>query len=162
MRPDRRGVALGRRTHVEAPGLGFIMFENLSATAVLPAKDIDRARRWWHDVLGRDPVYSDEASGSLFFDVGGTLVLVYATSFAGTAQNTALNLESDDLDRDVAALRERGISFHDYDFPGLKTVDGIADLGGLRSAWFSDSEDNIIAIGEPTPEMKKLIASMRG
>ena len=116
------------------------MFENLMATAVLPAKDIDRARRWWHDVLGRDPVYADAESTNLFYAVGGTMVLVYATAYAGTAQNTAFNFVSDDLDRDVAALRERGVEFHDYDLPGLKTVDGIADLGGLRSAWFSDSE----------------------
>ena len=137
------------------------MFENLMATAVLPAKDIDRARRWWHDILGREPVFVDEASGNLFYDVGGTAVLVYLTDFAGTAQNTALNLVSDDLDRDVAALRSLGIVFHEYDFPGLKTVDGIADMGGLRGAWFSDSEDNIIAIGEPSPEMQDLAKTMR-
>ncbi|REJ04225.1 VOC family protein [Microbacterium bovistercoris] len=137
------------------------MFENLMATAVLPATDLDRARRWWHDTLDREPMYVEAESGNLFYDVGGTVVLVYATSFAGTAQNTAFNLVSDDLDRDVAALRERGVVFHDYDFPGLKTVDGIADLGGERSAWFSDSEDNIIAIGQPSPEMRELADAMR-
>ena len=141
--------------------MGIIMFDNLMATAVLPAKDLERATQWWHDVLGRDPVYTDSGSGNVFYDVGGTLVLVYATDFAGTAQNTALNLVSDDLDGDVAELRRRGIAFHEYDFPGLKTVDGIADLGGLRGAWFSDSEDNIIAIGEPSSEMRELATKIR-
>lgn len=129
------------------------MFDNLMATAVLPAADLDRAKAWWHDVLGRDPVFSDAASGNLFYDVGGTTVLVYQTGFAGTAQNTALNLVTDDLDRDATELRTRGVVFHEYDFPGLKTVDGIAQLGDTRGAWFSDSEDNIIAISEPAPEM---------
>ncbi|MFE6997590.1 VOC family protein [Microbacterium sp. NPDC057659] len=137
------------------------MFENLTAMAVLPAKDLERAKQWWRDVLGRDPKFTDEMSGNAFYDVGGTIVLVYATGFAGTAQNTALTLETDDLDRDVAALRDRGVVFHDYDFPGLKTVDGIADLGGERSAWFSDSEDNIIALGEPTAEMRELARAVR-
>ncbi|CAH0123023.1 MULTISPECIES: VOC family protein [unclassified Microbacterium] len=133
------------------------MFENLMATAVLPAADLDRARRWWHDVLGRDPVYAEPESGSLFYAIGDMTVLVYSTDFAGTAQNTALNLVTDDLDRDTTALRTNGVVFHDYDLPGLKTVDGIADLGGLRSAWFSDSEGNIIAIGEPAPEMVEMM-----
>ena len=133
------------------------MFENLMATAVLPAADLDRARRWWHDVLGRVPVHAESESGSLFYALGEMTVLVYRTDFAGTAQNTALNLVTDDLDRDTTALRTNGVVFHDYDLPGLKTVDGIADLGGLRSAWFTDSEGNIIAIGEPAPEMVEMM-----
>lgn len=137
------------------------MFDKLMATAVLPAKDIGRATKWWHDVLGRDPVYNDSATGNVFYEVGGTAVLVYETSFAGTAQNTALNLVTDDIDRDAAELRARGVTFHDYDLPGLKTVDGIADLGGLRGAWFSDSEDNIIAIGEPSEDMREMAERLR-
>lgn len=137
------------------------MFENLMATAVLPAADIDRAKAWWHDVLGRDPVYADDEGGALFYDVGGTMVMVYRTDFAGTAQNTAFNLVTDDIDRDTTALRTRGVVFHDYDMPGLKTVDGIAELGGERSAWFSDSEGNIFAIGQPTPEMMETARRMR-
>ncbi|MCS3842482.1 VOC family protein [Microbacterium sp. AK031] len=104
------------------------MFEHLMATAVLPAADLDRAKRWWHDVLGRDRVYADTDSGNLFYDVGGTTVLVYQTDFAGTAQNTAFTLVTDDLDRDATALRTQGVVSHDYDFPGLKTVDGIAAI----------------------------------
>jgi len=129
------------------------MFENLMATAVLPAADLDRAKAWWHDVLGRDPIHEDAASGNVFYDVGGVVVLVYLTGFAGTAQNTAFNLVTDDLDRDATALRTHGVVFHEYDFPGLKTVDGIAQLGDTRGAWFSDSEGKIIAISEPSPEM---------
>lgn len=137
------------------------MFENLMATAVLPASDLERAMRWWHDVLGRDPVYADTESGNVFYDVGGTVVLVYQTDFAGTAKSTAFNLVTDDLDRDMTALRTVGVVFHDYDMPGLKTVDGVAELGGLRGAWFSDSEGNILAIGQPSPEMLEMAKNMR-
>ncbi|WP_052226488.1 VOC family protein [Microbacterium mangrovi] len=137
------------------------MFENLMATAVLPAADIGRAQKWWHDVLGRDPVYTDTESGNVFYEIGGTVVLVYETTFAGTAQNTAFNLVTDDLDRDMTALRTNGVVFHDYDLPGLKTVDGVADLGGERGAWFSDSEGNIIAIGQVSAEMMEMAKKMR-
>ncbi len=75
-------------------------------------------------------------------------MLVYRSDFAGTAQNTAFGLMTDDLDRDMTQLRTHGVMFHDYDMPGLKTVDGVAELGDERSAWFSDSEGNIIAIGQ--------------
>lgn len=137
------------------------MFENLMATAVLPATDLDRAKGWWHDVLGRDPIYADAEFGNLFYEIGGVVVLVYRTDFGGTAQNTAFNLVTENLDRDTTELRTRGVVFHDYDLPGLKTVDGIAQLGDLRSAWFSDSEGNIIAIGEPTAEMMEMAKKIR-
>ncbi|HKH07493.1 MAG TPA: VOC family protein [Agromyces sp.] len=135
------------------------MFENLMAMAVLPASDLARARKYWHDVLGRDPVSSDE--GGDIYDFGGTGVLVYETQFAGTAKNTAISFITDDLDRDMTALRTHGVTFHDYDMPGLKTVDGVAQLGDERGAWFSDSEGNIIAISEPSPEMLEMAKRAR-
>lgn len=137
------------------------MFENLMATAVLPAADLGRAKAWWHDVLGRDPLYEDTEGMSLFYDVGGTIVMVYRTEFAGTAGNTAFNLMTDDLDRDMTALRTHGVVFEDYDMPGLKTVDGVAQLGDERSAWFTDSEGNIFAIGELSSEMRERAMQMR-
>lgn len=136
------------------------MFEKLMAMAVLPASDLARARNYWHDVLGQEPMSSDEAGD--IYDFNGTAVLVYETQFAGTAENTALNLITENLDRDMTALRTHGVSFHDYDMPGLKTVDGVADFGdGTRGAWFSDSEGNIIAIGEPSPEMRQMLMKGR-
>jgi len=137
------------------------MFEKLMATAVLPASDIARAKQWWHDVLGRDPVWEDTEGEALFYDIGGTAVMVYRTDFAGTAQNTALNLMTDDLDRDMTQLRTHGVMFHDYDMPGLKTVDGVAEIGDERGAWFSDSEGNILALGQVSQEMMDMAMKMR-
>ena len=137
------------------------MFEKLMATAVLPASDLARAKQWWHDVLGRDPMYEDAEGEALYYDVGGMPVLVYRSDFAGTAKNTAFGLMTDDLDRDMTELRTHGVMFHDYDMPGLKTVDGVAEMDDGRSAWFSDSEGNIFAIGQPTPEMMEMARRMR-
>lgn len=137
------------------------MFEKLMATAVLPASDLARAKQWWHDVLGRDPMYEDAEGEALYYDVGGMPVLVYRSDFAGTAKNTVFGLMTDDLDRDMTELRTHGVMFHDYDMPGLQTVDGVAELGENRSAWFSDSEGNIFAIGQYTPEMMEMAMKMR-
>ena len=38
--------------------------------------------------------------------------------------------------------------FEETDFPGLKTNQGIADLGYEKAAWFRDSEGNLLALGE--------------
>ncbi len=54
-------------------------------------------------------------------------------------------------------LRRRGVVFEDYDLPGLKTVNGIAQVagnyptrGGIgeKAAWFRDSEGNLLGIGQ--------------
>ena len=81
-------------------------------------------------------------------------VLVYETEFAGTAKNTAFSLITDNLDRDMTALRTHGVTFHAYDMPGLKTDEtGVAEIGDARVAWFSDSEGNILAMTQPSPQM---------
>jgi predicted enzyme related to lactoylglutathione lyase len=124
------------------------MFENAQAAAVLAASDFARARSFYEDVLGLTPVEASDEDQMALYELAGTRLMIYATSFAGTAKNTVFGIDTDDLDRDMAALREKGVVFMDYDFPGLKTVDGIAELGGERSSWFADSEGNIIALSQ--------------
>ena len=38
------------------------------------------------------------------------------------------------------------MTFEDYDMPGIKTVNSIATAGGAKSAWFRDTEGNIMAL----------------
>lgn len=135
------------------------MFDRVIAMPVLAASDLTRARAFWHDVLGRNPVLTDV--GGDIYDVGGVAVHVYESAYAGTAKSTTLGLITDDLNRDMAALRERGVEFHEYDLPGVKTVDGVMEMDGERAAWFSDSEGNIIAIEEPSPERLEQVQRMR-
>jgi catechol 2,3-dioxygenase-like lactoylglutathione lyase family enzyme len=139
------------------------MFENSVAMAVLPASDLDRARRFWSDTFGATPSRTD-MGGDLYL-VGGIPLLVYETQFAGTAQNTAFALFTDDLDRDMAALRDKGVTFNEYDLPGLKTENGVVDLDGERGAWFNDSEGNIISLAQPTSvnfdEARSMLTGMR-
>jgi hypothetical protein len=60
-------------------------------------------------------------------------------------------LEVQDIDAAVKDLRARGLKFEEYDSPGLKTKDGIAEIAGTKVAWFKDSEGNLIALGLPVP-----------
>jgi catechol 2,3-dioxygenase-like lactoylglutathione lyase family enzyme len=114
---------------------------------VLPAANLERARTFYHDKLGLDP---DEVyEGDLIYHLqsGGAFEL-YETSNAGTAQNTQMGWVADDLAQEMKELRDRGVVFEDYDVPGMKTVDGVADLGDSRAAWFRDTEGNFICISE--------------
>jgi hypothetical protein len=52
----------------------------------------------------------------------------------------------DDIEAEVAGLRARGVVFEEYNLPGLKTVDGIANTNAGRAAWFKDSEGNILGL----------------
>lgn len=126
------------------------MFEDARGAAVVAASDIQRARSFYENVLGLTPYDENLDAELVFYRLGGVPLMVYRSGYAGTAQNTVFALETDDLDRDMAALREKGVTFKDYDFPGLTTVDGVAEMEGERSSWFEDSEGNILALSQRT------------
>lgn len=123
------------------------MLGQLETYSVLPAMDMQRARRYYADKLGLEPVEENEG-GLMYRTAAGTAFLLYETENAGTAQNTAMCWIATDLDAEMAELRERGVVFEDYDLPGLKTENGVADMGNERSTWFVDSEGNICCISQ--------------
>lgn len=77
----------------------------------------------------------------------GCSVFVYETS-AGAGTATQAMFQVDKLDAVVSDLREHGVTFEEYDLPGLRTVNGIAETAGMKTAWFKDSEGNTIAVSE--------------
>jgi catechol 2,3-dioxygenase-like lactoylglutathione lyase family enzyme len=122
------------------------MLANRRLYPTIPAADIERAQRWYDEKLGLKPRAS-EAMGLIFDAGGGTGFLLYPSQQAGQAPNTLMTFSSTDVRADVTALRRKGVKFEEYDFPGLKTEDGVALLGSRHAAWFKDSEGNILAIG---------------
>jgi catechol 2,3-dioxygenase-like lactoylglutathione lyase family enzyme len=123
------------------------MLKELTIYAVLPAHDLQRARTFFSEKLGLEPTAEHEGV-LIYTTANGTPLQVYETASAGTAQNTQMGWSTSDVDAEVAALRSRGVVFEEYDFPGLKTVDGIADMGGERAAWFKDSEGNTLCVSQ--------------
>lgn len=125
------------------------MLNDLETYSVLPAQDIARARTFYLDKLGLTPVREDAAQ--LFYrSPQGSTFLVYETPNAGSAKNTQMGWDTPDLDATMSELRARGVTFEDYDFPGLKTENGVAQFDGERAAWFLDSEGNILNLSQPT------------
>jgi len=114
--------------------------------ATLPAADMTRAKAFYRDKLALEP-FQEEADGSARYQVGGTMLLIYPSEFAGTNKATAAGFAVSDIDAVVSDLKGRGMAFEELDYGELKTVDGIMTLpGGTRGAWFKDSEGNTIGI----------------
>jgi catechol 2,3-dioxygenase-like lactoylglutathione lyase family enzyme len=118
-----------------------------SLGTTIPAKDLDGTRRFYEDVLGAQIVMEDP--GGIIYRSGDSYFSLYPTEFAGTAQHTLGAFMVGDVEAAVADLRGKGVTFEEYDMPGLKTVNGIAELGGLRGAWFKDPEGNILSVVQP-------------
>lgn len=123
-----------------------MMWETALAEATLPAKDLERAKSFYVDRLGLS-VESEDSTG-LHFVVGGSRFRLFRSSGSATGSHTQLALTVPDIEAQVNALRARGVSFEEYDYPTLKTVDGIADLGYARAAWLKDSEGNLLGIAQ--------------
>lgn len=123
------------------------MLKDTAVAAVLPAKDVGRAKAFYRDKLGLEPL--EDAEDNVMFECGnGTRFLLYQTDNAGSAKNTQMGWVTDDVEREVEELRGRGVVFEEYDFPGLKTENGIATSDGGKAAWFLDTEGNILSLFE--------------
>lgn len=124
--------------------------EDARIMATIPAQNLGRAKQFYADRLNLTPAAEDPAHGALYSCGENTTFLLYETSFAGTAAHTLISFVVRDIEVTVATLRGRGVVFEEYDFPGLKTINGIATINAVRSAWFKDSEGNILALSERT------------
>lgn len=125
------------------------MLDNSPLQPVLPAADIHRAKAWYSEKLGLEPMMEDEERGAAIYSHAGSLFLLYATEFAGTNQATAAGFVVEDFDEVADQLRSNGVQFIDLDFgEGMATVDGVLATpdGSEKGAWFKDSEGNILAI----------------
>ena len=125
------------------------MLRDSKVATRLPAQDLERARAFYRDKLGLEPVA--ERPGGLLYECGGGEFALFATSGAPSGTHTQVAFTVDDIEAVVAGLRARGVVFEEYDF----THGGIADIdghypgrgSGERGAWFRDSEGNVLGIG---------------
>jgi catechol 2,3-dioxygenase-like lactoylglutathione lyase family enzyme len=131
------------------------MLRNGRIATRIPAQDLERAKEFYAEKLGLEPV--EEREGGLrYVGAAGEFSLFQSVGTA-SGDHTQMGWEVDDIEATVRELRRRGVVFQEYDLPGLRTVDGIADIEGNypskgigeRGAWFRDSEGNMLAIGQP-------------
>jgi catechol 2,3-dioxygenase-like lactoylglutathione lyase family enzyme len=126
------------------------MLSKARIEARIPTQDLARARRWYAEKLGLEPV--EEREGGLRYEGASGVFCLFASRGASDGSFTQLGFYVDDIESAVALLRTRGVVFEEYD----GTVNGIADIDGNypskgrgeRAAWFRDSEGNMLGIAE--------------
>jgi predicted enzyme related to lactoylglutathione lyase len=121
------------------------MLQSSPLYAYIPAKDLERARRFYEQKIGLKP--SHEIAGGVLYEFADrTACFLYQTPNAGTSQASQAFWQVGDVEREVRELRERGVAFEDYEVPGEKSPSGVVTAGGAKAAWFKDTEGNIMAI----------------
>ncbi|HEX2766979.1 MAG TPA: VOC family protein [Candidatus Limnocylindria bacterium] len=113
---------------------------------VLLSTDLAASRAFYHDLLGLEIISESEAS--IDFRSGNTRFNVNLSSTGTADTQTQAGWAVTDLRAEVEELRRRGVKIEEYDMPGLKTEDGIADVGFARIAWIVDPGGNALAILE--------------
>ena len=112
---------------------------------VLLATDLEASRDFYRDKVGLQIV--GENPNAVTFKCGNGSQLAISKSSVGTAdEQTQAAWRVADLEEELDTLRSRGVEIQEYDLPGLKTVDGVADIGFARMAWFIDPGKNCVGI----------------
>ena len=125
------------------------MLGNKDAQATVPVKSLDRAKPFYEQTLGLEPLPAEQP-GVQAYRAGGSTVLVYESQFAGANQATTITWSlGASFDEVLKALQAKGVAFLHYDnMPGV-TLDGDVHVaGGKHVAWFQDPDGNIINIGD--------------
>jgi catechol 2,3-dioxygenase-like lactoylglutathione lyase family enzyme len=118
-----------------------------SAVAV---SDLERARRFYEDGLGLAPGEQEEGISVRYPCAERTALFIYfAPDNAGKSTATLAGWFVDDLGATMDELGSRGVTFEQYDQPGLATDErGIFEGPGFRAAWVRDPDGNTLAITE--------------
>ena len=114
--------------------------------AYLPASNLPRARKFYEEIVGLQP--KEEYAGGVIYECGGAEVFLYPTPNAGTSKASQAYWQVTAVEAEVADLKSRGVKFEEYNMPGIKMTNSIATGGGAKTAWFKDTEGNILAVSQ--------------
>ena len=121
------------------------MLSEVNAVATIAVKNLETARKFYHDTLGLKETRSEDHE-VVVFTSGQSLINVYRSQFAGTNKATALTWAVEDVEAEVRRLKGKGVTFEHYEMPGLKREGDIHVAGPIKVAWFKDPDGNILNI----------------
>jgi catechol 2,3-dioxygenase-like lactoylglutathione lyase family enzyme len=124
--------------------------------------DFGSCLAFYRDTLGLRVEEIPEMPGNAVVYAGhGTKLGLHSSDRASQSDHTAASFLTDDVDGAIGHLRTKGVKLEDYDippsydFPGLKTVDGVATMGPYRAAWFKDPGGNILCVSPSLEALRK-------
>lgn len=109
------------------------MLANSRMTTILPVVDMERARKFYAEKLGLKEE-GQAPDGKYIFSAGGAILALLQKPTPPTAEHTAVSFEVPNITEMIGTLEKRGVTFDDYDLPGLKTVDHVCVLGAEKAA----------------------------
>jgi catechol 2,3-dioxygenase-like lactoylglutathione lyase family enzyme len=122
------------------------MLSKSPVSATIPFRGLRSARTFYSGKLGLRLTSGSVKEGYLAYRAGkGTALLLFESSSRKKSDNTAATFEVDSLAREMTRLRKKGVVFEEYDLPGIKTVDGVAEGMG-KIAWLKDPDGNVLAL----------------
>jgi catechol 2,3-dioxygenase-like lactoylglutathione lyase family enzyme len=128
------------------------MLKDSKAVATIATSDMPAAHTFYSETLGL-PVMASMEQIAAYQLPDGSAITVYLRPNHVPPENTTITFVVSDIEAEMADLRSRGVTFEDYDMPGIKTVDGLATegMGGSSAAWFKDPAGNILSLGTIPP-----------
>src|SRR3569833_2485196 len=100
------------------------MLDNARIEARIPTQDLARARRWYAEKRGLEPV--EERDGGLRYEGATGVFCLFASAGTADGSFTQMGFYVDDIEAEVVNLRARGVVFEQYD----GAVNGIMDIEG--------------------------------
>ena len=122
------------------------MLKDATIHVYLPASNVARARKFYEEVIGLTP--KQDYAGGVVYECGGAEAFLYPTPNAGTSKASQAYWQVADVEAEVADLKARGVTFEEYDMPNMPMQNSIVTAGGARTAWFKDTEGNILAVSQ--------------
>ena len=124
---------------------------NYRVGAAIAVSDMNRARDFYEGKL-RFAAAGDDADGGRTYECAErtTLHVFPSPAGAGASGATVAGWTVDDLEHVVDELTANGVTFERYDDEQISTNEkGIAVFGDSKSAWFKDSDGNVLALVQP-------------
>lgn len=105
----------------------------------LTARDLEKSRQFYRDTLGLPLLF--ESGGMMFFDVGGTRLLVGTENAAGEPGGSILYIDAPDIDTLGPALEAKGVRF-----VGPAQVVQTTATHKLKIRAFRDPDGNVLEL----------------
>lgn len=122
------------------------MLEQANAIPNIGVKNLEAAKEFYQNKLGLEPVAGGDENVQLFKS-GTTTIEVYKSDFAGSNKATAMSwMVGDEIEKDVEALRNKGVEFEHYQLPDAKLDGDSHVMKDMKAAWFKDPDGNILCL----------------
>jgi predicted enzyme related to lactoylglutathione lyase len=131
------------------------MLEDKKLKAFIPTIEPEKARNFYMNVLGLKLVSEDHYG--MEFNTNGALLRVTTVNKLAPQPFTVLGWDVEDLPSMIASLVKSGIHFERYNYIEQDNYGIWTAPGGVKVAWFKDTDGNVLSLTEYTNSSKDKI-----